>query len=53
MALSNPPVIPGQILTVKNLHGVSRTKTKKNYAVEIRAAMGWTLDLTISTLRVG
>lgn len=39
-----------------NLHGRIKTaeKTiKKNYAVEIRAATGSTLDLMTSTLRVG
>jgi len=31
----------------------NRKKQKKNYAVEIFAATGSTLDLMISTLRVG
>ena len=35
------------------MSAINNSKKKKNYAVEIRAAMGWTLDLTISTLRVG
>lgn len=43
--LANEPVLSG-----KNLN---KNNSKKNYAVEIRAATGSTFDLMISTLRVG